>query len=170
MCADCSITKTGYGGDDSVLKCCLDQVEQETFCLFLLRFEISVKTTQQAVFVAAKALLDHISSALCGLRDSLPENFSPEGEELLISALQRSSSYDCHVSLCVLPGIILMNSTVFSLQTQASTNAHMLADSEPFRVFLELLKCLHSVSASFRSSGGLIGMRFVVFCSDCIIW
>jgi hypothetical protein len=95
---------------------------------------ITVKATQHTVFGAAKTLLDHISSALCGLRDSLPDNFSPESEELLIAALQRSSTFDCH--------------------TQTSTNEHMLADPEPFRVFLELLKNLHAVSASFRSIGG----------------
>lgn len=94
---------------------------------------ISVKTPQASVFAAAKTLLDHVSSSLIALRDSLSEQFSPEAEELLLAALQRTSAFDC--------------------QTQATTNTFMLEDLEPFRVFSQLLKMLHSVSAGFQSAG-----------------
>jgi hypothetical protein len=81
---------------------------------------ISQKTTQTNVFESVKSLLDHISSALVSVRDLLPESCSPEVEELLLGALQKTSSFDC--------------------AQQAVANKYMLEDSEPFRVFTELLK------------------------------
>ncbi len=94
---------------------------------------ISLKTTQASVFGAAKTLIDHMSSALASLRDSLPDSFSPEAEELLLASLQRTTAFDC--------------------QNQSGTNKFMLEDPEPFRVFAELLKLLHTVSANFRATG-----------------
>ncbi len=126
MLGDVHIAKEGKNNFEQIVKHCV------AFVLSSNAASISKKSaTRETVEQAAKSLVADVAAAAAAVRESLPDSFSPEVEELLVSATQRVAAFDAAV---------------------VEPNEYMLADPEPFRTFSGLLKQLHVCSKHMRAA------------------